>query len=434
MNREEIQKLLGGYATGTLTPEEEQALFAAALDDQELFDALGREQALRDLLRDPAAKAELLAALDAPERGGFLAWLRRPVVAGLAVAGVAAISAVSVWQATRSKPAAQVMVAELKMPEPKETIAAPVPVAVPKVKQVTPSAAPSTPLRRKEDIRRTDEVATLRDASADEKRAQPMKDAVSAANAPVPAAAPTPPPPPPPALAQQRVANTADTVEVTANAAGAQPAQMQAAAEDSLSKTAEKLTGDARSLFYGNAFARAGNALGAGVAGGALTAPQASSTSLRVANGTVVKKESAAAPTSILGVRVSVLRGAEEAAVSTVLDPGESVRLRVMPNADGFLYVAVGEGKNWRMVASGPAERLKAFDTPTLPYTGSGPKQVYVMLSRVAQTLSPKSLPGLARTNMVETAAEQDRATYVVAKLQSAAPQQVVQAITLTYR
>jgi len=45
-------------------------LFAAALEDQELFDALGREQAMRDLLRDPSAKAELLAALDAPVNQG----------------------------------------------------------------------------------------------------------------------------------------------------------------------------------------------------------------------------------------------------------------------------------------------------------------------------------------------------------------------------
>jgi len=44
MSRDEVQKLLGGYATGTLTPEEQQALFAAALEDQELFDALAHEQ------------------------------------------------------------------------------------------------------------------------------------------------------------------------------------------------------------------------------------------------------------------------------------------------------------------------------------------------------------------------------------------------------
>ena len=64
MSRDDIHKLLGGYATGTLTPEEQQALFEAALDDQDLFDALAREQSLRDLLRDPAAKAQVLAALD----------------------------------------------------------------------------------------------------------------------------------------------------------------------------------------------------------------------------------------------------------------------------------------------------------------------------------------------------------------------------------
>ena len=64
MSLEQIRKLLGGYATGTLTPEEQRTLFEAALEDQELFDALAREQSLRDLLRDPAAKAQLLAALD----------------------------------------------------------------------------------------------------------------------------------------------------------------------------------------------------------------------------------------------------------------------------------------------------------------------------------------------------------------------------------
>jgi len=64
MKREDIRKLLGGYATGTLTAEERQALFEAALEDQELFDALAKEEPLRELLEDPAARARLLAALD----------------------------------------------------------------------------------------------------------------------------------------------------------------------------------------------------------------------------------------------------------------------------------------------------------------------------------------------------------------------------------
>ena len=123
MSPEDIKKLLGGYATGTLTTEEQQALFAAALDDQELFDELARGQSLRDLLRDPAARAELLGALDTPASrvADFWQWLRRPMVAGLAAAGVAAL-AIGVWRGARVasvKPAAApVIVAELERPKP----------------------------------------------------------------------------------------------------------------------------------------------------------------------------------------------------------------------------------------------------------------------------------------------------------------------------
>src|SRR5450755_4388527 len=115
MSPEDIKKLLGGYATDTLTTEEQQALFAAALEDQELFEALAHEQSLRDLLHDPAARAELLSALDAPATGagGFWQWVRRPAIAGFATAGVLAIAVVAVWQGTRVaplKPSAPVIV------------------------------------------------------------------------------------------------------------------------------------------------------------------------------------------------------------------------------------------------------------------------------------------------------------------------------------
>ena len=48
MSRDEVRKLLGGYATSTLTQAEQEALFAAALEDQELFEALVKEQPVRD--------------------------------------------------------------------------------------------------------------------------------------------------------------------------------------------------------------------------------------------------------------------------------------------------------------------------------------------------------------------------------------------------
>jgi hypothetical protein len=63
MKRSEAEKLLGGHATGTLTAAERSTLFAAALGHQAIFDALMDEEILRELLADPAAKAQLLAAL-----------------------------------------------------------------------------------------------------------------------------------------------------------------------------------------------------------------------------------------------------------------------------------------------------------------------------------------------------------------------------------
>ncbi|WP_243294319.1 hypothetical protein [Geothrix mesophila] len=66
MRRATAEKLLGGYATGTLTAEERRTLFEAALAHQDLFDALADEEALRELLADPAARAQVLAALAAP--------------------------------------------------------------------------------------------------------------------------------------------------------------------------------------------------------------------------------------------------------------------------------------------------------------------------------------------------------------------------------
>jgi len=63
MKQHEAEKLLGGHATGTLSDEERQALYTAALGHQALFDALMDEEALRELLADPVAKAQLLAAL-----------------------------------------------------------------------------------------------------------------------------------------------------------------------------------------------------------------------------------------------------------------------------------------------------------------------------------------------------------------------------------
>src|SRR6478672_2008184 len=94
MKDEEIQNLLGGFATDTLTDRERELLFTASLTNQELFNALADEQALRELLSDPASRRQLLQALQPNEPGLFerlTSWMRRPVswaVAGSAMAAL----------------------------------------------------------------------------------------------------------------------------------------------------------------------------------------------------------------------------------------------------------------------------------------------------------------------------------------------------------
>ena len=108
------KRLLGGYATDSLTEAERQALLKAALDDQKLFDALVEEEGLRELLADPAARQQVLEALERPTRWQrALAWLRRAATVGdllvVAAALAVAVAALQVYRAaspSRSIPAA----------------------------------------------------------------------------------------------------------------------------------------------------------------------------------------------------------------------------------------------------------------------------------------------------------------------------------------
>jgi hypothetical protein len=220
------------------------------------------------------------------------------------------------------------------------------------------------------------------------------------------AAAPAVAPPPPLAAPKK------DAVEVTASAPAA--AQIAGAAPENANL-------DARALFYANQAAQTGNAFRP------LATQDASQRAEKAAAGLIAPMRANAAR---LGVRISIMRGTGEADLTTVLDPGETVRLKLIPNADGFLYIAEGA----RLVASGAVQRLKPFETPELHFQGSGQKQLFVMFSRRPQTIDPKSIGAVARGNPVQTPAEQERATYVVSGAGDAAAQQVIVPVTLTYR
>jgi hypothetical protein len=102
---DDVRKLLGGYATGTLTEEEKQVLYDAALQDNELFAALADEQALKELLDDSAVRAQLLRATEEPRFSfgvAFREWFDRPKAKAL-VATAAVLVAIIGFQTTRQE-------------------------------------------------------------------------------------------------------------------------------------------------------------------------------------------------------------------------------------------------------------------------------------------------------------------------------------------
>jgi hypothetical protein len=95
MTDDRLHALLSAYAAGTLTAEERQALFAAAVERQDLFDSLMETEPLRELLEDPAIKAKLVAKLTPtlPKPRRIWSWGPRQLAAAggialLLVAGV----------------------------------------------------------------------------------------------------------------------------------------------------------------------------------------------------------------------------------------------------------------------------------------------------------------------------------------------------------
>ena len=257
MKPEEIRKLLGGFATGTLTERERALLFSAALEDQTLFDALANEEALREMLADPATREELLQDLRARpaeqpaavprDSGGVWAALWERMTPGrLALAGAlaAVVLAIGVVQYARlNEPEAFTEIALNRAPEPAapgtaENAAQPQPQAMP---APAPKAAPRDALRRQgqfADERSAARAAKENVAPALEKRerdaAAPREDsgrvasdqlaASSVAQPAAPsfrAAAPSPPPPSAPAstrssapvAAEERESNKAAVAE-----------------------------------------------------------------------------------------------------------------------------------------------------------------------------------------------------------------------------
>jgi hypothetical protein len=128
MPEHDLEKLLGGFAADTLTPEEKQTLYSAALQDQQLFNVLADEQALKELLSDPDVRRRLLQGLQKTGTsgvGGLLSWLdwfRRPgglaLAGGLSAAALAVVLGVRIYQDSLKQAAQSVATEEVRPATP----------------------------------------------------------------------------------------------------------------------------------------------------------------------------------------------------------------------------------------------------------------------------------------------------------------------------
>lgn len=153
MSKDEARKLLGGYATGSLSQAEQKALFEAALEDQELFDELSGEQVLKEVLDEPGTRPRLIAALEPPPHRTWL-W----AIAAAALAIVAALTVVS-----ERKPPPQQIAQVMRAPEPTTAPVAPLPPppareAVPLKRKVAPAPAPEPPAELKKEEALADQL------------------------------------------------------------------------------------------------------------------------------------------------------------------------------------------------------------------------------------------------------------------------------------
>jgi len=350
MSREEIQKLLGGYATDTLSAAERSALFEAALEDQELFDALAKEQALRDVLQDASAREQLIAALG-PAREPFARrawrWLRQPAALAMAGGMLAVLigGGLALW---RTKPHEQ-----------REVL-----VADALARQPAPPMAP--------------ELSTARPRSVQRKLFRPPAAREPAPSSPLPA---PPALPAAPDMIATRPAAAALPLPravggfAPAGAGGATRAMMQAAPMP------------ARSFI-----ARSG-------------APMAS---LKRAKALPTAAANLAVGYTLLLKNAD--GGYSPVPAGALFHAGDSVRLQAEPTEAGYIYLLRREKTAaWSLVEGQSVEKAQHYELPSIGgFQSDVPAQVELLLvfSRVEQNVAPDALASSASARSLKITLE----------------------------
>ena len=319
MRDEQIERLLGGYATNTLTEAERRGLFEAALEDQDLFNALQDEEALRDLLADTASRSQVERALRRPEaevRGR--GWFARPWVWGLA--GSLAAACLTIAVLTTVKPEGKKAAVLVAVKQTTAAPEAPAPTRIPEPERAAPSAAPKRRVQ-----------AGRREVAADREQARVAEPDTQRAATPVPS-------PAPPAGPADKQAKT----ETAAAAPSPVPAQPQkpglVSQRSNMAVPPVPTQTMASSGFAAPATAPVG-------APGAV--PGKESTKLAMARGSLggamAKRKAADADASSTPVAVVALRRGTRLGVEDPIQNADAIRLAVRPGVSGSLTLFQGD-------------------------------------------------------------------------------------------
>lgn len=421
MAEHDLETLLGGFAADTLTPEEKQRLYSAALQDQRLFNALADEQALKELLTDPAVRRRLLQTLNqaGPSGAGgpllWLDWFRRPAnvawAGGLAAAAIAVVLGTKIYQDSL-KQTARSIVTEESRPALQPAPAAPSPFpASPHTARPQPESTmtdpPASTARRKDAS--PDSLAKRERAASPTTQERKASDAVITELQDIPEQeairryTETP--------AVQRGKDTMDPARSAPPASGQAPAQAPAGKPASPDAAP---TVSARSLFYGKPAPHLGAGLIAQdkkLARPPLpeSAPQANRPDERLEpSPDPGRSKVPALEAKPLGLRYSFVvqdpGGLEhEVDAKTAATSLEPARLTLETNQDAYLQVwkAAGDSSLQLQFPDGDDTphfiRIVAGQRQTIPLSREhGPVTIFVHLSRVLQE-SPAKRESLLR-------------------------------------
>jgi hypothetical protein len=299
MNDEYIERLLGGYATNTLTEEERKELFEAALNDQALFDALQQEEPLRDLLSDRDSRQEIAEALKRPAKVevGMPWWRQRWIwaLSGAMAGGCVLVMVLSQWQA---KQAGLPVVAMVKNQAPATPASPTANAIVPTRPEVEPA---KKLVRRKVEMMAPEKAATVNG---------PIASPVSAA--------------PPPSLADKKAELENTLKELSAAPQGQASPQAPMQTEGQLGRTRQGAN-----------------------AGLANTTIAPGAVALR--GGFAMAKRASPRPRAVSVVRGDAVLGAADSVQS-----GDALRLRVTPSANGSLQLFQVDANTGRRALGDP--------------------------------------------------------------------------------